>query len=466
MNFPKVLIVDDEPDMLEVCKDALRKLDLLISTESSVLQALERINRENWDLVLADLKMPEMDGMNFLRRVLEISPGTVVCMITGYPTVETAVEAIKLGAYDYVIKPFTPEQFRAVVKRALEQKQLREENFFLRRQVEQTYKFDDIIGKSPAMLEIFDLIQRVAPIDADILLTGESGTGKELVARSIHTRSKRKEGMFVPIDCGAIPENLLESELFGYEKGAFTGASASRMGLLELAHRGTFFLDEICELSISLQAKLLRALQERCFRRVGGREEIRVGVRVIAATNQDIATEVREKRFREDLYYRLNVVRIHIPPLVERKEDLELLLNNFIDRYSHEFAKPIKSIEGEAKKALLNYRWPGNVRELQNVIKRAVILTRNEEIKLNDILDEIVVQSGRGTGSGDSQTALPSFFGMRAQKMAKFEQDYLKELLTRFKGNVSQAAREARLPEGTFYRFLKKYNLKPISFRK
>lgn len=463
MSLPKVLIVDDEPDILEVCQEALEKLNLRVMTELDATKALKEFQRESWDLVLVDLKMPEMDGISFLKKVLKISPGTIVCLITGYPTVESAVEAVKLGAYDYVTKPFTPDQIRAVVKRAIQQKQLREENYFLRRHVEQAYKFDNLIGKSPESKKIFGLIQQIAQIDSDVLILGESGTGKELVARSIHSRSKRSKNIFVPIDCGAIPENLLESELFGFEKGTFTNATSSRMGLLEFAHQGTFFLDEICELSLSLQAKLLRAIQERSFRRIGGREEIRVDVRVIAATNKDIEKEVKEKRFRDDLYYRLNVMKIKIPPLRERKEDIEILINHFIERFSHELEKPIKGIEQKVKKALLVYHWPGNVRELQNVIKHGIILTRGDYIALTDIPDEIIDQTEKPVKRKRDQSG---FFDVRAQELARFEQEYFKKLLIRFNGDVSQAAKEARLPKGTFYRFLKKYHLIPGHFRK
>ncbi|MEW6457347.1 MAG: sigma-54 dependent transcriptional regulator [Acidobacteriota bacterium] len=463
MKIPKVLIVDDEPDMLEVCEDALKRLDLSVSTEANVLNALEMLNKNDWALVLVDLKMPEMDGISFLKKVLEISPETMVCMITGYPTVETAVEAIKLGAYDYVIKPFTPEQIRVVVKRALEQKYLREENVFLRRHFEQTYKFDNIVGKSQPMQKIFELINQVAPTDSDVLLIGESGTGKELIARSIHTRSNRKDRPFVPVDCSAIPENLMESEFFGYEKGAFTDASTSRMGLLEFAHKGTFFLDEICELSLSLQAKLLRTLQERSFRRIGAREEKRVDVRVIAATNRDIDEEVKEKRFRADLYYRINVVKIYVLPLRERREDIELLTEYFVDRYSREIGKPIKGVDKDVKEVLLNYSWPGNVREFQNIIKRGIILTQNEYIKLSDIPNEIAVLAGKEKVQNQG---ISGFFELRSHEMAKFEREYLEKLLTRFKGDVSEAAKEAKLPKGTLYRFLKKYKLRTDNFRK
>ncbi len=474
MKKQKILIVDDEPDMLEACEDALRKnKNLEIATESSGLLAVERLRNEMWDLLLVDLKMPELDGLELLRKARELSPQTVVCMITGFPTIETAVEAVKLGAFDYVTKPFSPAQLQTVIKRALEQKELKAENLFLRRHVEQTYKFDTIIGKSPAMQKIFELIQRVADTPSDVLIVGESGTGKELVARTIHTLSRRKEERFVPVDCGAIPENLWESELFGHEKGAFTSAFSSQIGLLEFAHKGTFFLDEICELSPSLQSKLLRAHQERAFRRVGGREEIKVDVRIIAATNKDIEKEVREKRFREDLYYRINVVRINVPPLRERRGDIELLVQYHLDRYSREFEKPIREIEPEAMDILLQYPWPGNVRELQNVLKRAIALARSNCVGVGDLPDEVIDRAGDeilappSTGGGAPQTVQTSgFFQLRAQNIAAFEREYFRELLARCNGDATRASTEARLPRGTLYRLLKNYNLRPDQFRK
>lgn len=459
MRRARILVVDDEPDMLEVCEDTLRSMDADVEVESKSAVAARRLERETWDLALLDLKMPAPDGIELLRIARRVSPDTVVCILTAFPTIETAVEALKLGAYDYITKPFSPDQLRAVAERALERKFLKEQNLFLSRHVEQSYKFDDIIGKSPAMSKIFEIIQQVAATDSDVFVLGESGTGKELVARSIHARSKRKGERFVPVDCGAIPDNLLESEFFGHEKGAFTGATFSRMGLFEFADKGTFFLDEICELSLRLQAKLLRVLQDHSFRRVGGTEEIKIHVRVIAATNRDVDLELKEKRFREDLFYRINVVRITIPPLRERVEDIPLLVKHYLDRYSREYEKPVTGISEQCMEVLLNYSWPGNVRELQNVLKQAITLTRNESIGLEDLPDALREES-RGVS-----VSAAGFFDERARKIETFEQDYLRDMLSKYRGDTNQMAEAAGLPRGTLYRLIKKYGFKPKDFR-
>ncbi len=459
MKRARIMVVDDEVDMLEVCQDTLRGLDAEVEVESKSTAAARRLEQESWDLVLIDLKMPELDGIGLLKVAREVSPESTVCILTAFPTIDTAVEAVKLGAYDYLPKPFTPDQLRTMVRRALEHRFLKEQNLFLSHQVEKAYKFDEIIGKSPVMKRIYEVIQQVAATDSDVFIVGESGTGKELVARSIHARSKQKRERFVPVDCGAIPDNLLESEFFGHEKGAFTGASYSRMGLFEFAHKGTFFLDEICELSLRLQAKLLRVLQDHSFRRVGGKEEIRVNVRVIAATNRDVDLEVEEKRFREDLFYRVNVVRISIPPLRERREDILLLVNHFLDRYARELEKPVREVDEQTLEVLLNYSWPGNVRELQNVLKQAITLTRKESLCVDDLPEALTVSSG---GTEDSP---PGFFQERARKIESFERDYLKNLLVRFDGDTNQAAEAARIPRGTLYRLIKKYEINPKDFR-
>ncbi len=463
MSVRRILVVDDEEDMLEVYEETLAQLkDVQISTEARSEKAENLLKEIAFDLLITDLKMPAPDGIGLLRRAKEYSPETLVLLVTGFPTIETAVESVKLGAFDYIVKPFSPDRLLTTVSRALEQKRLQDENRLLTRQLKRDYKFDNIVGQSPAMLKIFEIIQQVAGTDSDVLLVGESGTGKELIARSIHARSKRKEGRFVPIDCGAIPSNLLESEVFGYERGAFTGAYNSSLGLMELANAGTLFLDEICELPTALQAKFLRTLQERAFRRVGGKEEIRVDVRVIAATNKDIETEVREKRFREDLYYRINVVKILVPPLRDRTEDIPLLVSHFLTRYSLEIGRNVKGVDPELMQHLTHYPWPGNVRELQNVLKRAITLTEHEILTINDLPEEVVV------GGVDSQNHGPNvqgFFKLRSQKLASFEHEYLKELLTRFRGDVAKAAVEAMVPRGTFYRLMAKHHLRSDTFK-
>jgi transcriptional regulator with PAS, ATPase and Fis domain len=330
----------------------------------------------------------------------------------------------------------------------------------LQRQIERAYTFDEIVGKSPAMQVVFETIRRAAVSDVDVLILGETGTGKELVARSIHTRSARRQARFLPIDCGAIPESLVESEFFGHERGAFTGAHERRLGLLEVADGGTVFLDEIIGMPLSLQAKLLRVLQERRFRRVGGKDEIAVNIRVVAAASRSLAGEVRAQRFREDLYYRLNVGFITIPPLRERPEDLPLLVGYFVDRYCQEMGKAAVQLKPEVMEVLLAYSWPGNVRQLQNVIKRILMMSQGPILSLSDLPDDIVAHAG------ERPAATPiGFFHLREQRLATFEKEYLTNLLQFYHGDVSQAAREACMPRGTLYRLLKKYGLAAEEFR-
>lgn len=325
--------------------------------------------------------------------------------------------------------------------------------------------FADFVGSGPAMQKVFTLIEQVATTDVDVLILGDTGTGKELVARSIHDRSRRSNQPFVAVDCGAIPENLLESEFFGHERGAFTGADARRVGLLEHANGGTFFLDEVGELPLLLQAKLLRTLQERKLRRVGGREEISIDVRVIAATGRNLEQMIREKTFREDLFYRINVVRIDLPPLRDRGDDLGLLIEHFAQRYSREMGKAVVGITPEAYQVLAHYRWPGNVRELQNVIRRGIALTRGSMISIDDLPDDIVASAGLSESPPSATGAASGFFAERDRFVLKFERDYLSSLLRKHQGNVKSAAIEAGLPRGTLYRLMKNHGLDGDQFR-
>jgi transcriptional regulator with PAS, ATPase and Fis domain len=334
------------------------------------------------------------------------------------------------------------------------------ENELLRRQLERPYSLDDIIGTSPPMQKVFATVQQVSDSNVDVLVVGETGTGKELVARAIHRRSGRAKSPFVPVDCGAIPENLLESELFGHEKGTFTGADSRRIGLLEFADGGTFFLDELGELPLQLQPKLLRTLQERKVRRVGGREEIDIDVRLVAATSRDLEGMIRQERFRQDLYYRINVVRIELPPLRIRGDDIGLLAEYFANRHSREMGKPTPSITPEAYQVLRQYPWPGNVRELQNVIRRAIALSQDSAIDLDDLPDEVVVASGQRETSD-----AVGYFQLRDQYVAKFERQYLSDLLKRHSGDVRAAAREAKLPRGTLYRLMKNHGIDGNNYR-
>src|SRR5579885_3331694 len=386
MADDRILILDDEPDMIENCRRVLASAGYQCLTTTSPSEALKMIETQHPDLVLTDLRMPEMGGMEILKRAHELDPHMPVMMLTGYATVETAVAAVKAGAFDYIPKPFSNDQLKLTVERALTRRRLELENLHLREQLKGAYGFENIIGRSPALQQVLELVRKAARSDANILILGESGTGKELVARAIHANSPRAAQPFVAVDCASLPENLLESELFGHEKGAFTGASAVKRGLLEVAQRGTVFLDELGEMPLGLQVKLLRALQERQIRRVGATAQIDLDVRIVSATNRDLRAMVTEGRFREDLYYRVNVVDVALPPLRERSDDIALLATSFLNKYGR---SAVKGFEPEAMMALETYSWPGNVRELQNVIERACALADSEMITLAELPQQL-----------------------------------------------------------------------------
>jgi two-component system response regulator PilR (NtrC family) len=387
----KILVADDEQSMREFLEIMFKKEGYHVSLASNGEEVLKLAEKEIFDLVLLDIRMPRLDGISVLKKLKAISPETIVIMITAYASADTAIKAMKEGAYDYITKPFKVEEIKLIIKNALEKKNLQQENILLKQVVRDRYHFDNIIGQSSKMLALYDLLEKVAPTKTNILITGESGTGKELVAKAIHYNSPRKDKPFVTLNCGAIPEPLIESELFGHMKGAFTDAIATKKGLFELADEGTIFLDEISELPLLMQVKLLRVLQDKEFKRVGGTEDIRVDVRIISATNKDLEEGVREKRFREDLFYRLNVIQIKIPPLREKREDIPFLATHFLKKYSEELNKNMPTISPEALRILLNYDYPGNVRELQNIIERAVALESTQELtaqNLSSYLDE------------------------------------------------------------------------------
>jgi DNA-binding NtrC family response regulator len=462
MASVRILVVDDEEPVLRACARALSEVaDAEVIAEQESARAAKMLADETFNLLVTDIRMPGMSGVELLKIAHEHDPELPVILITGYPTVETAVEAIKEGAADYIIKPVLPDDLLATSERVLERERLRHENRILGRHIERTFSFGELVGRSDAMKTVFDTIQRVAETDVDVLIIGETGTGKELVARSIHANSRRKAKRFMPVDCGAIPENLLESELFGHERGAFTGAHARSIGLLEVADGGTFFFDEVVSLPLSVQAKLLRALQERRIRRVGGKQEIAVDVRVVAASNLNPADEIRAQRFREDLYYRINVGRIELPPLRERVEDVPLLINHFLDRFTREMGRPVRKVARQAMEVLTSYSWPGNVRELQNVVKRALVMSRGDVLIVEDLPDEIIAQS-RTTSTAQGS----GLFFLREQRVAAFERQYLTDLLKTHDGDVSESARDACVPRGTFYRLMKKYEIDPQEFRR
>ena len=380
MNKDKILIVDDDNSLREFLSIFLHREGYQVSAAANGEMAIKLLSKSIFDMVITDVKMPSMGGLDLLKEIKERCPDTVVVMITAYASVDTAVEAMKQGAYDYISKPFNVDEIKLTIRNALEKKELEEENTILKRDFKDRYNFNNIISKSSKMQEIYQLITTVASTRSNIFISGESGTGKELIARAIHNEGPWKDGPFVAVNCGAIPDNLLESELFGHQKGSFTGAVSDKKGLFEVAHGGTLFLDEISELALHLQVKFLRAIQEKCFRRVGGTEDIKVEERLICATNRDIEKEVMEERFREDLYYRLKVIPIMIPPLRERREDIPLIAKHFLKKYSKEMEKELKDFSSEAMEFLLQYPYPGNVRELENIVEGAVALEESDVI--------------------------------------------------------------------------------------
>ncbi len=384
-TLSRILVIDDEPLALELIFERLQEEGYAIQTASSGAEAIALAQQQGFDVILTDLVMPGMDGMEVLGYFSKNYPDAVIIMLTGFGTIGTAVEAMKRGAFDYLTKPAKLDEILLVLKRAQEFKALKAENIRLRGQLRDRYRFDRLIGQSAQMQTLYRMVERVARTDSTVLIMGESGTGKELIANAIHYNSERKDKAFVPINCGAIPEELLESELFGHEKGAFTGAIKERRGRFELAHQGTVFLDEIGEMSMKLQVKLLRVLQEKKYERIGGSRTIQVDVRIIAATNKDMEKAVASGEFREDLFYRLNVIPIHVPPLRDRNGDVPILVQHFLRQHCEKKDIPQKKFSINALEALERYNWPGNVRELENVIERLVILTEEEEIQLEDL---------------------------------------------------------------------------------
>ncbi len=457
----KILVVDDEQSMREFLDIMLKKEGYKVSLASNGEEVLKLIEKDIFDLVLLDIRMPKMDGIAVLKKIKATSPETVVIMITAYASADTAIKAMKEGAYDYITKPFKVEEIKLIIKNALEKKTLQKENILLKQMVKDRYHFENIIGQSPKMQALYDLLEKVAPTKTNILITGESGTGKELAAKAIHYNSARKEKPFVTLNCGAIPESLIESELFGHMKGAFTDAIATKKGLFEIADEGTIFLDEISELPLLMQVKLLRVLQDREFKRVGGTEDIRVDVRIIAATNKDLEEAVKEKRFREDLFYRLNVIQIKLPPLRERKEDIPLLAAHFLKKYSVELNKNITRISPDALQLMLDYGYPGNVRELQNIIERAVALGNGQELSRQHLSSYLDNQLPLKKGWIDLE--IPTE-GIDLEKMVEeLERTLLLKALDRTKGIKKKAADLLRINFRSMRYRLEKYGLNDLS---
>ena len=435
--MPTLLIVEDEPKMQRLLELNLAEEGFTIHTTPSAEAALDRLRQEKVDLVVTDLRLPGMSGLEFLQAVKRANASLPVVVMTAYGSVETAVDAMKAGASDYVLKPFSMDEIKLIIHKELDVHRLREENRSLREALGHRYEFKNIIARSPKMQEVLATVERIASTNSTVLLGGESGVGKDLIARAIHQHSRRASGPFVKINSTAIPENLLESELFGYEKGAFTGAVSSKPGKFELADKGTIFLDEIGDVPPATQVKLLRVLQEREFERLGGTKTLKVDVRLVAATNRDLRAALEEGTFREDLYYRLNVVPIDIPPLREHKEDVPYLAEHFVARFAREAAKPVTGITPAAMKLLTDFHWPGNVRELENIIERAVALSTGPVIDVADIqLDTARRKPPAAEGAGSVAPFLPE-----GTTLEQYEDELIQEALRRSNGNKSQAAR-------------------------
>jgi two-component system response regulator HydG len=442
----RFLVIDDEESMRDSCRQALARKASRVEVAGDGLTGLDILKKEAFDLVILDLRMPGLSGMEVLDKIKQEYPEMVVVVITGYATVESAVEAMKRGAYDFLPKPFTPESLRAIVGRALERRGLAFENILLRGELEASVGSEVIIGQSEPMKNVEEIVRKVSPTDTTVLLSGESGTGKELVARAIHRHSSRKDKPFVVVDCGSLVESLFESELFGHVKGSFTGASATKYGRLELANGGTVFFDEIGNISMSVQTKLLRVLQEREITKVGSSQVIQVDVRVVAATNRDLQEATQAGTFRDDLFYRLSVVPITLPPLRDRRDDIPSLANYFLKKYNQKRKKNVRAISGRAMKALVEYDWPGNVRELENAIERAVVLTENDTIEPSDLLYY-----------GLNAAAPPKSEVSEPQRLADLEKEHIARTLKMLNGHKSKTAECLGIDRKTLRSKLKRY---------
>jgi DNA-binding NtrC family response regulator len=457
----RILLVDDEEVVIRSCLRILEGGDYQVDAVQDGLEALRRVEENHYEMVILDIKMPKIDGLEVLRRVKEGHPDIDVIMITGLSDIETAVRSMKLGALDYLPKPFDPDELKRVVARALEQRRLRQENLDLKSEVSSRYRLENIIGASPPMQQVYRLVAKCAPTNSTVLLTGESGTGKELVARAIHFNSLRKEKPFVPVDCNSLSENLLESELFGHVKGAFTGAVAAKRGMFEVARGGTLFLDEIGNISLSTQAKLLRVIQEREFRAVGDTRIQEADIRMIAATNKDLKAMVADGSFREDLYYRINIFPIRIPSLRERLDDVPALAHHFLNLFARELDKKITGFSEGAMQALMNYHWPGNVRELENAVHRAVILANEGAIRqahLGAIVGEVPKLDIEVPRTAEELKRIKK--AARERSVEDIEKLFVLEALKRNDWNVTRSAEEAGMQRTNFQALMKKHNIR------
>jgi DNA-binding NtrC family response regulator len=450
----QILIVDDQVNTCKSLQAILKKGGYRSEYTLSSVEALRRVQTGHFDIVISDIRMPGMDGMQLLDEMKKIQSDLVVIMVTGYATIKSAVEAIQKGAYDYLPKPFTPDEVRVIIERAAEKIQLESENDALRRGLQPQVTFQNIIGNSPALQRVFEMIQKVADTDSNIFITGEIGTGKELVAKAVHNLSRRREKPFQPINCGSLAEGVLESELFGHVKGAFTGAVATRKGLIEVADGGTIFLDEIAETTPAFQVKLLRVLQEGEFLRVGDVHPIHVDLRILAATNRDLEKAVERREFRQDLYYRLKGISIHLPPLRERAEDIPLLAYHFLKK--NRGNRKTELIDPQAIKALMAYKWPGNIRELEHVIEYALSMTEGDTIQVTDLPEEFLARVADKVTEQDNWMSSP--FGKAKEEFEKF---YISHLLEESDWNVSEASRKAQMFRQNLQQKIRKYRLRP-----
>ncbi len=447
----RILVVDDEIKMTRLLEITLREEGYKVDRTTRGREALKKVEKNSYDAVVTDLRMPDLDGIELLKKIKEISPHTQVIMITAFGTIESAVTAMKEGAFHYLTKPLNLEELKELLKKAIHVKRLEEENILLREEI----LGGEIVGRSEGIKRVLELVRKVAPEDTTVLLQGETGTGKELIARAIHRLSRRNKGPYIVMNCAAIPENLLESELFGHRKGAFTGALQDKKGKAEIAEGGTLFLDEIASLPLSLQAKLLRFLETKEIQPLGSEETYHVEVRVIAATNQNLKKKVEEGEFREDLYYRLNVFPILIPPLRERKEDIPLLVEHFVNLYARKMNKKIEGLEEGVMDKLMSYSWPGNVRELENLVERAVVLAETPLLRK----EYFPLPEGHLSPSGGS------FREEKMRILKNFEKEYFLRLLKKHRGIISRVAREAGLDRKNLYLKLKKWGIDPREFR-
>jgi DNA-binding NtrC family response regulator len=449
--MPVVVVIDDEYLQCEILKTILQDSGYEVYTATSAEDGLELIKRFNPHVVITDLKMKGMSGLELLESISKEQIRTAVIIMTAFGTISSAVDAIKKGAFDYLTKPLDKDLLLITVKNTIERLDLINENDRLKKELFERFKIDGIIGESKAMKDVLEVIKKVTPTHVTVLIIGESGTGKELIARAIHYNSPRKTYPFIAINCAAIPESLIESELFGYEAGAFTGATQRKMGLFELANRGTLFLDEIGEMPLLTQTKLLRVIQDKEIRRIGGKDNIKIDVRIVAATNKDLEREVREGRFREDLYYRLRVVTVELPPLRNRKEDIPSLVHDFINRYNREFGKMIKGITESVMDAFKNYHWPGNIRQLESVIERAVLMCDGDTISMNDIKGELKEQGIRGMLDIDIPDEGINF--------EELEKELIKKALIKSNNVIARAARLLGMSYKTLWYRLEKFGL-------